>query len=63
MITYQDIQKYIIDTLGKIRAETKWQKCNKNNLKEETSIKDSVVFNSVHSEKNKYKDPYPPKYN
>ena len=47
MFTKQDIQQYIMDTLGKLRAETNWQKCNKNKSQDDADIDSSLDSNLV----------------
>lgn len=63
MITYQDIQQYIIDTLGKLRAETILQKSNKNNITKDGSDDDSIVSNLSHDNHNEIKPNKPNKHN
>lgn len=63
MFTKQDIQQYIIDNLGRLRAYTNWQKYNKNNITKDGSDKNSIDSNLSHDNHNEIKPNKPNKHN
>lgn len=63
MFDQDSVRRYIIEKLGSIRAETDWQKYNKNKSQNESQIPSDEDSNLIDNKNDANKPQNPNKYN
>lgn len=63
MFDQDSVRRYIVEKLGSIRAETNWQKYNKNKSQNESQIPSDEDSNLIHNKSNTNKPQNSNKHN
>lgn len=63
MFDQDSVRRYIVEKLGSIRAETDWQKYNKNKSQNESQIPSDEDSNLIDNKNDANKPQNPNKYN